>query len=106
MKGAKVRVELTTIYTADVDAFATLPQRCCQRPLSLWHNRGHQTTPFPKESVTRLKATGKIFPKNIQKQIKEDFHCLEVHIKIMTIKKGSRHSLSQPNKSNLPFFPK
>jgi len=27
MKGAKVRVEPKTIHTADVDAFATLPQR-------------------------------------------------------------------------------
>ena len=33
-----------------------------------------------------------------------DFHCFEVNIKIITIRKGSRHSLSQPNKSNLPFF--
>jgi len=30
MKDAKVRVEPKTIHTADVDAFATLPQRCCQ----------------------------------------------------------------------------
>jgi len=29
MQGAKVRVESKTIHTADVDAFATLPQRCC-----------------------------------------------------------------------------
>jgi len=29
MKGAKVRVEPNTIHTADVEAFATLPQRCC-----------------------------------------------------------------------------
>jgi len=29
MKGAKVKVEPKTIYTADVDAFATLPQQCC-----------------------------------------------------------------------------
>jgi len=29
MKGAKVRVELKTIHTADVDAFTTLPQWCC-----------------------------------------------------------------------------
>jgi len=27
--------------------------------LSLWHNRGNQTTPFSKQSVTRLKTTGK-----------------------------------------------
>jgi len=29
MKGAKVKGELKTIHTADVDAFVTLPQRCC-----------------------------------------------------------------------------
>jgi len=29
MKGVKVIVEPKTIQTADVDAFATLPQRCC-----------------------------------------------------------------------------
>jgi len=29
MKGAKVRVELKTIHTADVDAFAMVAQRCC-----------------------------------------------------------------------------
>jgi len=29
MKGAKVRVEPKTIHTANVDASATLPQRCC-----------------------------------------------------------------------------
>jgi len=29
MKGAKVRVDPKTIHTADVDAFATLSQRCC-----------------------------------------------------------------------------
>jgi len=29
MKGAKVRVKPKTIHTADVDAFAKLPQRCC-----------------------------------------------------------------------------
>jgi len=29
MKGAKERVEPKTTHTADVDAFATLPQRCC-----------------------------------------------------------------------------
>jgi len=29
MKGAKVRVEPKTIHTADVDAFASLPQCCC-----------------------------------------------------------------------------
>jgi len=30
MKGTKVRVEPSkTIHTADVDAFATLPQQCC-----------------------------------------------------------------------------
>jgi len=28
-------------------------------PLSLWHNRGHQTTPFSKQSITRLQTTGK-----------------------------------------------
>jgi len=28
MKGAKVRLEAKTIHTVDVDAFATLPQRC------------------------------------------------------------------------------
>ena len=63
--------------------------------LSLWHNRGNQTTPFSKQSVTRLKTTEKNFPKKIQKQIKGDFYCLEVYIKIMTIKIGSRYSISQ-----------
>jgi len=29
MKGVKVRVEPKTIHKADVDAFATLSQRCC-----------------------------------------------------------------------------
>jgi len=29
MRGAKVRVEPKTIHTADVDAFASLQQRCC-----------------------------------------------------------------------------
>jgi len=29
MKGTKVRVEPKTIHTADLDAFATLPQRRC-----------------------------------------------------------------------------
>jgi len=29
MKDAKVRVEPTTIHTADVHAFAILAQRCC-----------------------------------------------------------------------------
>jgi len=29
MKVAKVRVEPKTIHTADVDAFTSLPQRCC-----------------------------------------------------------------------------
>jgi len=29
MKGAKVRVEPKIIHTADVDAFATVSQRCC-----------------------------------------------------------------------------
>jgi len=29
MKGTKVRVEPKNIHTADVDAFATLPQLCC-----------------------------------------------------------------------------
>jgi len=29
MKGAKVKVELKTIHTADVDALAALPQRWC-----------------------------------------------------------------------------
>jgi len=28
MKGARMRVEPKTIHTADVHAFATLPQRC------------------------------------------------------------------------------
>jgi len=41
---------------------------CLKKPLPSWHNRGHQTTPFSKQSVTRLKTTGKNFPKNIQKQ--------------------------------------
>jgi len=74
-------------------------------PLSLWHNRGHQTTPLSKQSVTRLKITEKNFTKNNQKQTKGDFHCLEVHIRIMTIKKGSQHSLSQLNNSILLFLP-
>jgi len=30
MKGVKARVEPKTIHTADVDAFATLPRRCCR----------------------------------------------------------------------------
>ena len=67
-------------------------------PLSLWHNRGYQTTPFSKQSVTRLKITGKKLSEKHSKQIKG-----EVHIKIMTIKKGYRHSLSRPNKSNQPL---
>jgi len=29
MKSAKVRVETKTIHTENVDAIATLPQRCC-----------------------------------------------------------------------------
>jgi len=29
MKGAKERVEPKTIHTTDVDAFATLPHKCC-----------------------------------------------------------------------------
>jgi len=28
-EGAKVRVELKTIHTVDIDAFAILAQRCC-----------------------------------------------------------------------------
>jgi len=53
-----------------------------------------------------IENNGKKTFRKQSKQIKGDFHCLEVHIKIMTIKKGSRHSLSQPNNSNIPFFPK
>jgi len=30
MKAARVRAKMKTIHTADVDAFATLPQRCCK----------------------------------------------------------------------------
>jgi len=52
-----------------------------------------------------LKTTGKILSEKHSKTNKGEFHCLEVHIKIMTIKKGSRHSLSQPIKSNLRFLP-
>jgi len=29
MRGTKVRVEPKTIHAADVDAFASLPERCC-----------------------------------------------------------------------------
>jgi len=29
MKGTNVRVEPKTIHTADVDAYATVSQRCC-----------------------------------------------------------------------------
>jgi len=35
-------------------------------PLSLWHNRRHQTTPFSKKSVSSLKTTGKHFLKTIK----------------------------------------
>jgi len=52
-----------------------------------------------------IENNGKKLSKSNQKQTKGDFHYLEVHIKIMTIKNGSLHSISQPNKSNLPFFP-
>jgi len=59
-----------------------------------------------KKKCFMIENNGKKLSENNQKQIKGDFHCLEVHIKIMRIKNGSRHSLSQPNKSNLLFFPK
>jgi len=36
------------------------------KPLSLWHNRRHQTTPFSKKSASSLKTTGKHFPKTIK----------------------------------------
>jgi len=61
---------------------------------------------FQNKVLHDWKQREKNFPKNIHKQTEGDFHCLEVQIKIMTIKKGPRHSLSQPNKSHLPFFPK
>jgi len=59
-----------------------------------------------KKKCFMIENDGKKLSENTQKQIKGNFHSLEVHIKIMTIEKGSRHSLSQPNKSNLLLFPK
>jgi len=58
-----------------------------------------------KEKCFIIENNGKTLSENNQEQIMGAFHCLEVHIKVMTIKKRSQHSISQPNKSNLLFFP-
>jgi len=45
-----------------------------------------------KEKCFIIENNGKILSENNQEQIMGTFHCLEVHIKVMTIKKGSQHS--------------
>jgi len=56
MKGAKVRVEPITIHTADVDAFATLPQRAVKVTKSAFYSNhitvaGPIATSFLKNKV-------------------------------------------------------
>jgi len=79
--------------------------------LALLNVHNHESTtvivaqsPTSNHSVLKkcfvIENNGKKLSENKQKQTKGDFHCLEVHIKIMTISKGSRHSLSQPNKTS------
>jgi len=52
-----VAIETTGVYGKSTAPFL---------PLSLWHNRRHQTTPFSSKSVSSLKTTGKHFPKTIK----------------------------------------
>ena len=50
--------------------------------------------------MLHISKHGEKLSENIQNQQKRDTDCLGVHMMIMTIKTGPRHSFNQPNKSN------